>query len=931
VRRRIGRWERSILYAKAKGKCVICGCKLKDGWHADHIEPFVKTGRTSVWEMQALCPPCNLRKGARPMEPINKHGDISMTESIDLSGFREAQARLFMAVSQAVIEGNKEIGVHLHIRGGKTMLMRMLAKHLVDKGEVSVALIVNNRSELRRQCADTAAFEEDCRRVGLSGGREWPASSLVKTRNVNGKSVECVGHFPDDPWGNNEYILSSTIQTLSSRNNERAVSTWIESVTYQTKKPVLVFIDEAQEFGTDEAEGSEGWERFVDLVRAMGCVLVSLSGFPHREDGKSIPGFKKINAERSQSTVNTLGDKIREEDDGTSIYELQTRDVDTEEFELEPMGGSGFVFPLSYGFDTSALCSIYEKHISRQVTLMEDGKEVVTGKAISELSKHDAQRHLRAYLHHESVVMDAVKSVNTALMEKRQADPNIKAMIFTCSDDAGEGGNDNHANQVAECIRKNTNLSCIIVTQKSVAEYGGSTSDALMSFKTDAHDIIILKNVGRVGFDCPRAKVLCDLSDVRAQGKTVQTWLRISTPYNDISGVIIHPNDPRAKDHYQAAIGKHMDRLRYSSSKIVNTGETEVNFKNRDLTVGDLVDSMTSDNAGRQITSEQSRLVSAYKRKFPTQVKYMERLTEQAQWFDFVEPYLNTGAKLIVESKPEVSAKNPKLEIQDIRSKIYGTKNPRKIGLVDQFMSSYYGGLNYKECLENNISKTEWQSVRATAQRQAKAFGGEWKAGGIDQLISLRARPVLDPDRVNASTAPRRSNAPGSPEWCYQTANLLKDAWNGLDYDRDRVEKYLVEIRSHKAWLKIPVANPYGDEKTMLKEELGITEPIEKVIGRRVTKQQEIQRRREKVRVLADQGHTQQQIAEAMGVSQPTVADDIKALSEKSGIPQKADKPRQRKTYQIQSGTKPETAAQRIRETFGDDFAIQLGTLLVSQ
>ncbi len=34
-------------------------------WHADHIVPYSRSGRTNVHEMQALCPVCNLKKGTK--------------------------------------------------------------------------------------------------------------------------------------------------------------------------------------------------------------------------------------------------------------------------------------------------------------------------------------------------------------------------------------------------------------------------------------------------------------------------------------------------------------------------------------------------------------------------------------------------------------------------------------------------------------------------------------------------------------------------------------------------------------------------------------------------------------------------------------------------------------------------------------------------
>lgn len=56
--------ERWMLWSWSKGKCAICGKAITvDNFHADHKKPFAITGRTNVYEMQALCSTCNLKKG----------------------------------------------------------------------------------------------------------------------------------------------------------------------------------------------------------------------------------------------------------------------------------------------------------------------------------------------------------------------------------------------------------------------------------------------------------------------------------------------------------------------------------------------------------------------------------------------------------------------------------------------------------------------------------------------------------------------------------------------------------------------------------------------------------------------------------------------------------------------------------------------------
>lgn len=65
ARRLRGRALRNALYRAAGGRCAGCGAPLTPGWHADHVAPWCRTGVTNVHGMQALCRPCNLKKGGR--------------------------------------------------------------------------------------------------------------------------------------------------------------------------------------------------------------------------------------------------------------------------------------------------------------------------------------------------------------------------------------------------------------------------------------------------------------------------------------------------------------------------------------------------------------------------------------------------------------------------------------------------------------------------------------------------------------------------------------------------------------------------------------------------------------------------------------------------------------------------------------------------
>jgi hypothetical protein len=97
-----------------------------------------------------------------------------------------------------------------------------------------------------------------------------------------------------------------------------------------------------------------------------------------------------------------------------------------------------------------------------------------------------------------------------------------------------------------------------------------------------------------------------------------------------------------------------------------------------------------------------------------------------------------------------------------------------------------------------------------------------------------------------------------------------------------------------------------------------------------VSKAEEIMVESAAMKVDREAGMTQQAIAEKHGKSQKTVSNRL-CLVKNSDMPEKVTKePRQRITYQIQFGTKPETAARRIREVFGDEFAEALADCLTA-
>lgn len=56
--------QKKILKMVSGNYCQKCRKKLDRNFHADHIVPFSKGGKTILKNAQALCSSCNLKKGS---------------------------------------------------------------------------------------------------------------------------------------------------------------------------------------------------------------------------------------------------------------------------------------------------------------------------------------------------------------------------------------------------------------------------------------------------------------------------------------------------------------------------------------------------------------------------------------------------------------------------------------------------------------------------------------------------------------------------------------------------------------------------------------------------------------------------------------------------------------------------------------------------
>lgn len=238
-RRRFTATERAALYLAAEGRCMECGDELGPGWHADHIDPHSRGGLTDVINGQALCPPCNLRKGNRVT-----NDDLRDWQREAIRQFRSSTSTDFLVCATP--------------GAGKTFLALTLAKRALDERTVERIVVIVPTDALRRQWADEAAqFGIDLMPVQV--GADYTKSGYHG----------CVVTYAQLAVGAGADLLRAT-----------------------TRIPTLALLDEIHHAGDNRS-----WGKGIEHALEFAVRRVGLTGTPWREDKASPIPFVTYNPE----------------------------------------------------------------------------------------------------------------------------------------------------------------------------------------------------------------------------------------------------------------------------------------------------------------------------------------------------------------------------------------------------------------------------------------------------------------------------------------------------------------------------------------------------------------------------------------------------------------------------------------------------------
>lgn len=137
MRRRFSDRQRRILKWISAGRCQGCGNSIGKDFHADHVIPYCKGGKTVIQNGQALCSKCNLKKGSSVIKLRPWQNEV-LVKSINWL-LQEKKDRHFL--------------INAAPGSGKTIAACAIAQALLEKREIERVVVIAPRREVVNQWA----------------------------------------------------------------------------------------------------------------------------------------------------------------------------------------------------------------------------------------------------------------------------------------------------------------------------------------------------------------------------------------------------------------------------------------------------------------------------------------------------------------------------------------------------------------------------------------------------------------------------------------------------------------------------------------------------------------------------------------------------------------------------------------------------------
>ena len=526
---------RNALYDSTDGQCALCGIVLEPGWHADHSVPWVITKQTNIFEMEPMCPSCNARKGVS-MEAVN------FWNLVNGSALKPGQRTAIDTIFSRVREGADAVSIVLPPGYGKSDVILLSSAMLNLYKMACRTLILEPAENLRSQIVDRDEVQASVDRYKLPSF--WGLSQIM----YEAKKA------PEKPWppGRNRdaAIISMTMQLANRDANRQFLEQWVDAQRRLHGAPVLVFVDEAHT-GSDQNE----WGNTTRALREAGAIVILLTGTPYRSDNRRIEGFKWVDVDVEPVKVY----RKRRTDDAVlvDIYEGQKSilrlDPDYEHTLRE-----------SWNVDSPpSLCKILRRPFDFDLST----NNPITGEdlpatALSLMPPNQLRGHLGPFLRRDDVIRFFCHHFLLELRKRQEHEPATAGIVFV-------GNNDNSLEDPLDreqALKVQQALSELSPHTKVVVATNDESSEgvvALRRFQKGNGDVVIVKQMGGVGYNVPRLKVVLDLSVVRQAAPFVQRLMRAARIWrygdeeNDVQMTMVYitPDDAKGRALWEHFIG----------------------------------------------------------------------------------------------------------------------------------------------------------------------------------------------------------------------------------------------------------------------------------------------------------------------------------------------------------------------------------------
>lgn len=499
--------QRIELFSRSGGNCKSCNAPITlTDFHADHVIPWSKGGKTTLANGQALCRTCNLSKSDTMTIPYQMHLPAGWT----LRAWQEEfVGRFLQSAIQQINKPPAEINafiLHAFPGAGKSLAQCLVARTLIEQGYIDQVIFCVPSKLLREQMVDDAA------KVGLT---------------LNGKRL--------DPTGFMGIVTSyAQIGHLSRETGSMANAELLRKICGEKK--TMVIADEMHHLG----QGRNWGDAFELAFTQHSVVRLMTSGTPFRSDNTHLPWCRYKNRKIDlapphaysygyglsswNSKFSALGDRVVRDVvvhpwDGEINFTVNRYEggVMTEERE--------FTHRLSDNID-AMYADVYEDSIDpdedpvRLVDQRRLRKDITSKRRLAAI-----ECGTLAHPHGTDYVRDQLIAANDQLSEIRRSHPWAGGLIV-CNTIT-------HADAVAKALKHWTGENAIVIHSES-----GAGARAIKDFRgnrTSARTRWIV-SVGKIseGVDIKHLRVCVYLSAIQAPLRWTQILGRVLRVEDDL-------------------------------------------------------------------------------------------------------------------------------------------------------------------------------------------------------------------------------------------------------------------------------------------------------------------------------------------------------------------------------------------------------------